>query len=158
VISAASWCNGSMCSREVRLEFSLFQGPGESPDMRGEGRGVTSAIAFNIGEESAEFGAEALLPTLLASTFFMLGVRARDAPVGLEGIREGSGDSRSVFPVKVLADVIVQPGIRSVCIRRPALKGLEVWLLDVVSIGWRRVGDVSSAEGVESAAIEVDLL
>jgi hypothetical protein len=126
--------------------------------MSGEGRGVTSAIAFNMGEDSAEFGAEALLPTLLANTFFILGVRASDAPMGFEGIREGSGDARSVFPVLVLAEVMVQPGIRSVCIRRPALSGLEVWLLDVVSIGWRRVGEVSSAEGVESSTIEVDLL
>lgn len=128
-MSAESECIGSMCSREVRLEFNRFHGPGESPDMSGEGRGVTSAIAFNIGDEIAEFGAELLLPILLARTFLTLGVRARGIPIGpldLECTRVVSGDSRSVIPVPVLADVTGPPGTISVCIRRPALKGLEV--------------------------------
>lgn len=80
---------GIMSSREVGRGGSLFQGPGESPDMRGEGSGVTSAIAFSRGEDKAEFGAEPtleLLPTLLAKTFFMLGVRSRG---GLVIIFEG---------------------------------------------------------------------
>lgn len=66
-----------MRSRDCGRAMSFFQGPGESPVMRGDGRGVTSAIAFNMGEDKAEFGAEPkfeLLPILLAKTFFTLGV------------------------------------------------------------------------------------
>ena len=47
--------------------------------MRGEGKGVTSAMALSIGEENAELGAEPkpeLLPTLDAIRFLTLGVRA----------------------------------------------------------------------------------
>jgi hypothetical protein len=66
--------------------------------MRGEGSGVTSAIAFNIGEERAELGAEPkpeLLPKLLAKTFFILGVRARGAI--LEGALDKSAEFRAVL-------------------------------------------------------------
>jgi hypothetical protein len=51
--------------------------------MRGEGRGVTSAIAFSIGEDNAELGADVMLPILLLRMFLMLGVRAM--PIGFEG-------------------------------------------------------------------------
>lgn len=69
--------------------MSFFQGPGESPVISGEGRGVTSAIALNMGEDKAEFGAELkfeLLPILLAKTFLTLGVLANVVLDGLEGI------------------------------------------------------------------------
>ena len=109
--------------------MSFFQGPGESPDKSGEGNGVTSAIALNIGEDKAELGADPkfeLLPTLVANTFFMLGVRASDMFVsflnGLDGILDDSLELRAV--VFALAAVTVYPGITSVCIRNPALRGL----------------------------------
>jgi hypothetical protein len=74
--------------------------------MRGEGSGVTSAIAFNIGEERAELGADPkpeLLPKLLAKTFFILGVRARGAM--LEGALDKSAEFRAVL--LLLAEVTV---------------------------------------------------
>src|SRR6185437_12810263 len=80
VTNADSALIGIMSSRELGRDANFFQGPGESPDIRGEGRGVTSAIALSIGEESAELGADPiaeLLPTLLANTFLTLGVLAR---------------------------------------------------------------------------------
>ena len=82
VTSAESAVMGIMLSRDVGRVTSFFHGPGESPDIRGDGSGVTSAIAFSIGEDIAEPGRDPafeLLPTLLAKTFFMLGVRARGA-------------------------------------------------------------------------------
>jgi hypothetical protein len=103
---------GIMRSREVGRDMSFFHGPGESPDISGEGSGVTSAIAFNIGEDKAELGAEPmfeLLPTLLARTFFILGVRPKDI---LVGILVDSLELRAV--VFVLAAVTVYPGIISV--------------------------------------------
>jgi hypothetical protein len=112
VTRAESAVIGSMSSCEVGREPSFLHGPGESPNMRGEGRGVTSAIAFNIGDDKAEFGADErleLLPTLLARTFFILGVRAKgildDLVDDLEedGIRLESFGLRSV--VFVLAAV-----------------------------------------------------
>lgn len=55
---SAVW--GTMSSRDDGLCTNFFQGPGESPVMRGEGSGVTSGMcmAFNIGDESAELGAD----------------------------------------------------------------------------------------------------
>lgn len=96
---------GTMSSREVGLEASFFQGPGESPDIRGEGKGVTSAKALSIGEDNAELGADPtaeLLPALLAKTFFILGVLARgmlECFGGGIGIRD---DSLASLPVPVL--------------------------------------------------------
>jgi hypothetical protein len=104
---------GTISSREVGLEPSFFQGPGESPDMRGEGRGVTSAIALNIGEDKAELGADPiaeLLPTLLAKTFFTLGVLARgmlERFGGEIGIRDDSLESLPVPVLLLLAAVTV---------------------------------------------------
>lgn len=77
-----------MRSRDVGRDPNFFQGPGESPDIRGEGKGVTSAIAFNIGEDIAEPGRDPafeLLLILLAKTFLMLGVRASGA-IGILGV------------------------------------------------------------------------
>jgi hypothetical protein len=65
-------------SLEPGLEASVFQGPGESPGISGEGKGVTSAMALSMGDETAELGVDPkpeLLPMLLANIFFMLGVR-----------------------------------------------------------------------------------
>jgi hypothetical protein len=93
VMSAESAVMGNMLSRDVGRATNFFHGPGESPDMRGEGNGVTSAIAFSIGEDMAEPGRDPaleLLPTLLAKTFFMLGVRARGA-IGILGVLVTAG-------------------------------------------------------------------
>lgn len=104
---------GTMSSREAGLEESFFQGPGESPDMRGEGRGVTSAIALSIGEDSAELGVDPiaeLLPTLLAKTFFILGVLARGMLGcfgGGMGIRDDSLESLPAPVLLLLAAVTV---------------------------------------------------
>ena len=97
---------GTISSLEVGRDASLFHGPGESPVMRGEGSGVMSAIAFNIGEEKAELGADPnpeLLPKLLAKMFFILGVRARGAMP--EGALAESTELRAV--VLLLAVVTV---------------------------------------------------
>jgi hypothetical protein len=105
VTRAESEVMGIMRSREDGRETSFLQGPGESPDISGEGNGVTSAIAFNIGEDKAELGAEPkfeLLPTLLANMFFILGVRAKDI---LVGILDNSLELRAVL--FVLAAVTV---------------------------------------------------
>lgn len=111
VTNADSALMGIMSSREFGREDSFFQGPGESPDIRGEGRGVTSAIALNIGEDNAEFGADPIaepLPTLLAKTFLMLGVLAKGMFVCFEGgigTRDDSLELRAVL--LVLAAVTV---------------------------------------------------
>lgn len=126
VTRAESAVMGIMSSREGGREVSCFQGPGESPVISGEGSGVTSGIAFSIGEDKAELGAEPkfeLLPTLVAKTFFILGVRFKPNDVGFEGILVNSLGLRPV--VFALASVTVYPGIMSVCIRNPALRGLE---------------------------------
>jgi hypothetical protein len=125
VTRAESAVIGIMSSREVGLDVSFFQGPGESPVISGEGSGVTSAMAFNMGEDKAEFGAEPkfeLLPTLLAKTFFILGVRGKEKVDAFAGILFNSLELRAV--VIALASVTVYPGIISVCIRNPALRGL----------------------------------
>jgi len=130
VTRAESAVMGIMSSREGGREVSCFQGPGESPVISGEGSGVTSGIAFSIGEDKAELGAEPkfepkfeLLPTLDAKTFFILGVRFKPNDVGFKGILVDSLGLRPV--VFALASVTVYPGIMSVCIRNPALRGLE---------------------------------
>jgi hypothetical protein len=125
VTRAESEVGGIISSRELGRDVSFFQGPGESPVISGEGNGVTSAIAFNIGEDKAEFGAEPkfeLLPTLLEKMFFTLGVRAKEKFDDFAGILVDSLELRVV--VFALASVTVHPGIISVCIRKPALSGL----------------------------------
>ena len=94
---------GTMRSLEVGRASNFFQGPGESPVKSGEGRGVTSAIAFNMGEDKAELGAEPmfeLLPTLPANIFLILGVRAigfMGILAEFEGFRLNSVDLRPVL-------------------------------------------------------------
>ena len=110
VTSAESAELGIERSRRVGLETSVRHGPGESPDIRGDGKGVTSGIALSIGEDMAELVAE------LDKMFFMLGVRAID---GFVAICENSPELRAV------AAVTVYPGIIFVCIRKPELKGLD---------------------------------
>ena len=76
--------------------------------MRGDGRGVTSAMAFNIGDDKAEFGAEPkleLLPTLLAKMFLTLGVLANVVVDDLDGILVDSFELLAVL--LVLAAVII---------------------------------------------------
>jgi hypothetical protein len=115
VTRAESEVGGIMSSRDVGRDANFFQGPGESPVISGEGNGVTSAIAFNMGEDKAEFGAEPkleLLPTLLERIFFILGVRAREKFGDFCGAFE---DSLELFAVVfALASVMVYPGIISV--------------------------------------------
>ena len=75
----------TITSWDVGLLVNFFHGPGESPDMSGDGSGVTSDRAFSIGEETTELGAEPrfeLLPTLLAKMFLILGVRAMPIVLG----------------------------------------------------------------------------
>lgn len=114
--SAESAELGTERSRRVGRDTSFLHGPGESPDMRGDGKGVTSGIALSIGEDKAELVAEPLLPVLLDRMFLMLGVRVIAA---FGAIRENSPELRAV------AAVTVYPGMMLVWIRRPALRGLD---------------------------------
>jgi hypothetical protein len=139
VTSAEFALTGIIRSRDAGRASSFFQGPGESPDISGEGSGVTSAIAFNIGEDNAEFGAEPRLPTLLPNMCLILGVRVIGfigmlADFDFDGVRLNSLEPCAVL--FALAAVTVKLGFTSVCIRRPALRGLEFWL--GLSVGRRR--------------------
>ena len=90
VTSAESPVKGIMTSRDGGRDVSFFQGPGESLDIRGEGKGETSAKAFSIGEDMVDPGVDTtfeLLPTLLARMFLILGVRVR----GRLGVLRGGG-------------------------------------------------------------------
>lgn len=81
VTRAESCVAGIASSIGAGLDTSFLHGPGESPDISGDGRGVTSDIAFSMGDDTTEFGAELRLvvlpklPKLPARTFFTLGVR-----------------------------------------------------------------------------------
>lgn len=115
VTSAESCMMGITSSIEAGLEVSFLHGPGESPNIRGDGRGVTSEIAFSMGDDTTEFGAEprlVLLPKPPAKIFFTLGVRGM-------GMVFGAGWSSTRFGtgVTALAAVTVYPGM-SVWIRR----------------------------------------
>jgi len=142
---------GIVRSREVGLLSNFFQGPGESPDINGDGSGVTSAIALSMGEDKAELGADVMLPALLAKTFLMLGVRA--IPICFGAASEKSLEFRAVF---ALAAVTVQPGMISVCILSPALNGLDRPPSGVYGDGVRRV-EVSREESVEGSLERVDI-
>jgi len=111
--------------------MSFFHGPGESLDRRGDGNGVTSGIALNIGDDKAELGVEdrlELLLILLAKMFLILGVRASGILIDCDfcGSLIESGELRA--GLLLVAAVTVYPGMISVWIRSPALKGfgLEV--------------------------------
>ena len=143
VTRAESYVIGITSSIEAGLEANLLHGPGESPDMRGEGRGVTSEMAFSMGEDTTEFDPElrlVLLPKLLARTFFTLGVRCMVIVFGAGCSSTGFGAAG----VTALAAVTVYPGM-SVWMRRLALSGLEL-ALGVFREAWRREV-VSSARG-----------
>jgi hypothetical protein len=155
VTSAESCMTGTTSSIEAGLDTSFLQGPGESPDMSGDGRGVTSDIALSIGDETTEFGAEPRLvvlpklPKLPAKTFFTLGVRGM-------GIELGAGCSSIGFGtgVMALAAVTVYPGT-SVWIRRLGLRGLAGDLGDVRSLrGTRRLG--GGRRDVEAIGFKLD--
>jgi hypothetical protein len=126
VTSAESAVMGIMTSRDVGRDTIFFQGPSESLDIRGEGKGDTSAIALSIGEDMADPGADPIFELLLAKTFLILGVRARvrlGVRKGGAGIRE---DSLGLRAVLLLDDVVtVLPGIRSVWILSPAFRVVE---------------------------------
>jgi hypothetical protein len=121
-VTSAESVIGSVASIEAGLDASLLHGPGESPDMRGDGRGVTSDIAFSIGEDTTEFGAElrlVLLPKAPAKAFLILGVRGTQMVFGAGCNSTGLGTG-----VIALAAVTVYPGM-SVRIRKLGLRGLE---------------------------------
>lgn len=120
---------GITSSIEAGLDVSFLHGPGESPDMRGDGRGVTSEIAFSMGDDTTEFGAEPprfvllpKLPKLLAKIFLTLGVLGMAMVFG-----DGCSSAECGTGVTALAAVTVYPGM-SVWILRLALSGLEAVL------------------------------
>lgn len=80
VTRAVSPVNGAVLdSLYSDLDMRRLQGPGESFDIIGDGRGVRSGIALSWGDDKAEFGAEPEYefdPKLLARTCFILGVLA----------------------------------------------------------------------------------
>lgn len=117
---------GACASRETGRDPSFLHGPGESPDSRGEGRGVTSAIALSIGDDKAEFGADpSPLPALEAKMFLTLGVRAKGMFLGFVPNRVLSLlPMVCTCPSEVVGES-VQFGVMSVRIRRPALRGLD---------------------------------
>jgi len=85
VTRAESATLGIIYSRDVGREANFFQGPDESPDISGEGNGVTSAMALSMGDDKAESGAELICePAPLASAFLILGVRGGGA-IGFRG-------------------------------------------------------------------------
>jgi hypothetical protein len=108
VTSAESCVMGIASSIEAGLDTNFLHGPGESPDMRGDGRGVISEMACSMGDDTTEFGAEprfVLLPKLLAKTFLTLGVR------GIGIVLEGGCSSIGFgIGVTALAAVTVYPG------------------------------------------------
>jgi hypothetical protein len=123
---------GIINSRDVGREASFLQGPGESPVINGDGRGVTSAIALNIGDESAEFGADPPIfdadPRLLASACLILGVLL-GIFVGICNAFEGGFWSSPDLPADgalLSAGAVTEhEGLISVHNRgRPALKGV----------------------------------
>lgn len=105
VTSTASAGPAITNSRDVGRETSFFQGPGESPDINGDGKGVTSAIALSIGDDKAEFGADPMFefdPRLFANTCFMLGA--------LEGIGIVFDARTAVSPDLRLEDSVFSTG------------------------------------------------
>ncbi len=117
---------GRVYSRDVGREVSFLHGPGESPDINGEGRGVTSAIALSIGDDMAEFGPELRYEFVLAlvRVFLILGVRGGGMPIRLGGRLLYSPDFRAEETLLSEAGVIEHPGMISVCNLESALKGL----------------------------------
>jgi hypothetical protein len=133
-----------MYSLDVGRDTNFLQGPGESPDIRGEGSGVTSAIALSMGEDKAEFGAEPNCepePTLPARAFFMLCVRGGGL-IRFAGWLFDSIDCRTEEALSV-AGVREYPGMISVCRCSPALKGLCL-----CGSRWRGFDMVSNADRV----------
>jgi hypothetical protein len=136
VTRAASVVKLIIISRELGRAVSFFHGPGESDDNSGEGKGVTSAIALSIGDDKAELGAEPnpeLLPMLLAKWLFMLGVRPTPGIGMFDDFVDNFGCSLKlgVMPLAFVI-VVVNVGFMSVWIRRPALRGLGLWVSDLL--------------------------
>jgi len=126
VTRAESATPGIIYSRDVGRETNFLQGPGESPDIRGEGSGVTSAIALSIGEDKAEFGAEPNCepaPILPARAFFMLCVRGGGVIRFVDWLLGSTGCITEEAWLSVTG-VREYPGMTSVCRCSPALKGL----------------------------------
>jgi hypothetical protein len=111
-------------SRDVGRDASLFQGPGESPDISGDGRGVTSAIEFSLGEDIAELCADPILEVelmLVPKACLTLGVR--EGSLVFDGLSWVSVFTREVETLLSVAEVTEYPGTMSVCRRSPALIG-----------------------------------
>lgn len=71
-------------SLEGGRAWSLFQGPGESPDISGDGSGVTSPMAVIIGLGTRELAAEPKPRPKAAD--LTLGVRDRSFKLGAEDL------------------------------------------------------------------------
>jgi len=103
-------------SRDPGRTISFFHGPGESPDIMGDGRGVTSTSALSIGDDKVEFGVEDMLevPSIAAMARLKLGVRCMGSSGDFGAVRVASLEVRSLEALLEEADVTVYPGMRSV--------------------------------------------
>jgi hypothetical protein len=91
---------------------SLRQGPGESPDSSGDGRGVTSPIAVIIGLGTVELAPEAV-PSALEKAVLRLGVREMGCSDDADVLCCSVG--RSAPRPRLRTGVV---GLISVCMRR----------------------------------------
>jgi hypothetical protein len=91
-------------------------------DIRGEGRGVTSGIALNIGEEKAELGADAMID---AAMLFIEGVRVGMTPMLLLDLAVLSPSLRALLECGSV-DGVREAEPTSVCTRNPALMGVRI--------------------------------
>lgn len=113
---------------------NLLQGPGESPDRRGDGSGVTSPIADMIGLGYVELAAEAV-PKPGPKLFLKLGVRAmgRRDEADVLWCRPNAGDLAGVMGERLLL-------LSLRCAGRPsgASWGLVVFELEARGLRWYR--------------------
>lgn len=99
-----------MSSRDVGRDMNFLHGPGESDDNNGEGKGVTSDIALNMGDEITELAAE--LTLLGTKVFLVLGMHALGMLLALLNLRGEAG-------LRCNPEIAVkfEPGATSVCMR-----------------------------------------
>lgn len=122
VMRAEFAVTGISRSHDFGPDISVFQGPGESEDWNGEGKGVTSCMAFSIGEETTELAADP--QTLVAKDFLRLGEREMEFLFVF--IRRGDSGLLCAAE-RVIADGAVRfrPGAILVRIRRPGVGGVS---------------------------------
>lgn len=94
----------------------FFQGPGESLDSSGEGKGVTSPIAVMIGLGSAEFAPDGVARAL-ATASLTLGVRERGRNDVVEDVLCRNEEDFSARRLALRLGVV---GSTSVCMRSGA--------------------------------------